>query len=81
MQGKIRKKEPRERRKRRRRKVKTERRHKMRVKSKKRQRIWILCLIISFVFPYVPGRVSEAVTKSYGEWEYEVIDGGIMLWK
>lgn len=53
----------------------------MRVKSKKRQRIWILCLIISFVFPYVPGRVSEAVTKSYGEWEYEVIDGGIMLWK
>lgn len=61
--------------------MKTERRHKMRVKSKKRQRIWIFCLIISFVFPYVPGRVSEAVTKSYGEWEYEVIDGGIMLWK
>ena len=51
----------------------------MRVKSKKRQRIWIFCLIISFVFPYVPGRVSEAVTKSYGEWEYEVIDGGIKL--
>lgn len=51
----------------------------MRVKSKKRQRIWIFCLIISFMFPYVPGRVSEAVTKSYGEWEYEVIDGGIKL--
>lgn len=51
----------------------------MRAKSKKRQRIWIFCLIISFVFPYVPGSVSEAVTKSYGEWEYEVIDGGIKL--
>lgn len=51
----------------------------MRVKSKKRQRIWILCLIISFVFPYVPGSVSEAVTKSYGEWEYAVIDKEIKL--
>ena len=51
----------------------------MRVKSKKRQRIWIFCLIISFVFPYVPGSVSEAVTKSYGEWEYEVIDKEIKL--
>ena len=53
----------------------------MRVKSKKRQRIWILCLIISFVFPYVPGRVSEASIISNEEWSYEIKNGSVTIYK
>jgi hypothetical protein len=53
----------------------------MRVKSKKRQRIWILCLIISFVFPYVPGRVSEASIISNEEWRYEINNGSVTIYK
>ena len=49
----------------------------MRVKSKKRQRIWIFCLIISFMFPYVPGRVSEASIKVKGtDGEYSIVESG-----
>lgn len=53
----------------------------MRVKSKKRQRIWIFCLIISFVFPYVPGRVSEASIISNEEWRYEINNGSVTIYK
>ena len=53
----------------------------MRVKSKKRQRIWIFCLIISFMFPYVPGRVSEASIISNEEWSYEVNNGSVTIYK
>ena len=53
----------------------------MRVKSKKRQRIWILCLIISFVFPYVLGRVSEASIISNEEWSYEIKNGSVTIYK
>ena len=53
----------------------------MRVKSKKRQRIWIFCLIISFVFPYVPGRVSEASIISNEEWSYEIKNGSVTIYK
>ena len=53
----------------------------MRVKSKKRQRIWIFCLIISFVFPYVPGRVSEASIISNEEWSYEINNGSVTIYK
>lgn len=53
----------------------------MRVKSKKRQRICILCLIISFVFPYVPGRVSEASIISNEEWSYEIKNGSVTIYK
>ena len=53
----------------------------MRVKSKKRQRIWIFCLIISFVFPYVPGIVSEASIISNEEWSYEINNGSVTIYK
>lgn len=53
----------------------------MRVKSKKSQRIWIFCLIISFVFPYVPGRVSEASIISNEEWRYEINNGSVTIYK
>ena len=53
----------------------------MRVKSKKRQRIWIFCLIISFVFPYVPGSVSEASIISNEEWSYEINNGSVTIYK